>query len=345
MTLIDERDYYEAVDLPIFERELADWLPARIFDVHTHAWLPENLLRPISEERVGLVFEAESVSWAELAEAYALLFPGKQVEWLAFGMPLTVVDREANNAYIAREIDNQRTFGLLIPALDADADTLLRQLHAGRFIGFKPYLSYVTWKPLEEIRILDFVRPAQLEIAHAHALPIMLHVPRNGRLADADNLRDLEHIAAHYPQARIILAHAGRAYARDLMDRALPHLADLPNMLFDLSNVQSAEVVAALLEHLPIERIMYGSDIPVATVRGLMFMLNGQRVCITRKPFAWSISSTQPDQLRCTFMGYEGLRAIKQACMQHGVDAAGVEKLFYSSARQLVVGALNNLHP
>ena len=62
MTLIDERDYYASVDLPIFEREFAAWLPQRIFDIHAHAWLPEHTLRPIHEERVGLVFEAESVS-------------------------------------------------------------------------------------------------------------------------------------------------------------------------------------------------------------------------------------------------------------------------------------------
>src|SRR5687767_9088846 len=145
-TLIDELDYYQQVDLPIFQHELADWLPPRIFDVHTHTWLPEHLLRPLAEERVGLVFEAESVTWEELAWAYNLLFPNLEVEWLALPMPLTVVDRQANNHYIASHIDNQRTFGLLTPGLEESADSLWTAIRWGRFVGFKPYLSYVTWK-------------------------------------------------------------------------------------------------------------------------------------------------------------------------------------------------------
>jgi uncharacterized protein len=341
--LIDELDYYQAVDFPIFQQEFADWLPERIFDIHAHAWLPEHNLRPIAEERVGLVFEATSVSWDELREAYAYLFPGKAVEFLAFGMPLTVVDREANNRFIAGEIDNRQSFGLYVPSLDETADALLNQLRSGKFIGFKPYLAYVTWKALEEIRIRDFVTDAQLEVAHEYALPIMLHVPRDKRLADPDNLADLEHIAAHYPQARIILAHGGRAYSPEVIYPALDVVSVLPNMYFEFSNVQSAGVVQAIIERMPFERLMYGSDIPVATVRGTMFLLNGQRVCLTRKSFPWSISSTQPGQLRCTFMGYEQIRAMKQACETLHIGKEQVAKLFYTNARTLVDSAFDSM--
>lgn len=334
--LIDELEYYRTVDLPIFERELNDWLPLRIFDVHTHSWLREHVLRPIAEERVGLVFEAEAVSWEELTEAYALLFPERDVEWLALPMPLTVIDRRANNSYLAARADRQRSFALLTPGLDDSADTLWQEIRAGGFVGFKPYLSYVTWKDLEAIRISDFVTSAQLDVADAHGLLIMLHLPRNERLADPDNITELRAMAQRYPRARIVLAHAGRAYSRDLVLRGLDALGDLPNIVFDLSNVQDEGVVRTLLERLPLERVMYGSDIPVATVRGLLFMLNGQRVCLTRKHFPWSISSEQPGQLCCTFMGYEGLRAIKRACQALHLGPDAVRALFYDNARALV---------
>lgn len=336
MSLIDELEYYETVDLPIFLKEFADWLPNRIFDVHTHAWLPEHLLKPISEERVGLVFEADSVSWQDLESAYELLFPGIQVEWLALPMPLSVIDREANNSYVASQSDHERTFGLYVPGLDEDEDTLLSIIRSGSYVGFKPYLSYVTWKEIEEIRVTDFVTPAQLEVANQYGLIIMLHVPRSGRLADQNNLEDLKKIGEQYPDAAIILAHAGRAYSRDIIEPGLGVLADFPNIFFDLSNVQDKDVISAMLESLPIGRIMYGTDIPVATVRGFMFMLNGQRVCITRKKFPWSISSDIPGQLRCTFMGYEGLRAIKHAAQECGIDQDGVAAIFYKNAHNLV---------
>ena len=131
MSIVDERDYYRAVDLPIYEREFAAWLPPRIFDVHTHLWLPEHCLRPIHEERVGLVFEAPSVDRTELEEAYDLLFPDQTLEYLAFGMPLTVIDREANNRYIASIVDGKTRFGLPLTSLPTGPYILRLEAHAG----------------------------------------------------------------------------------------------------------------------------------------------------------------------------------------------------------------------
>jgi hypothetical protein len=75
----------------------------------------------------------------------------------------------------------------------------------------------------------------------------------------------------------------------------------------------------------------------------LMFMLNGQRVCLTRKRFPWSISTDSPGQLRCTFMGYEQLRAIKQACQNLGLGPQAVQAIFYDNARRLVTTAAKSL--
>jgi uncharacterized protein len=339
--IIDELEYYQAVDLMIFQAEFAAWLPEKIFDVHTHLWLQEHNMQPIFNERVGLVFEAESVSKEELHEAYKLLFPGKKLEYLAFGMPLTTVDRVANNNYISQSVDNQTSFGLYVAHPSEDAETLLRKVKEGGFVGFKPYLSYVTWKELEAIRTRDFLTDAMLEVAHTYSLPVMLHVPREKRIADPDNIEDLLYISKHYPQAKVILAHAGRAYSPDIIRLALEQLEGT-NFWLEFSNVQSAEVVEEVLKRMPLERVMYGSDIPVAVVRGYMFMLNGQRVALTRKAFPWSISG-RPGQLRCTFMGYEQLRAMKKACQTVGVNKTDVEKLFYSNAKRLVSTALNSV--
>lgn len=339
--IIDELEYYQEVDLPIFQAELADWLPEKIFDVHTHSWLSEHNLEPIFNERVGLVFEAENVSKEELQEAYSLLFPGKSLEYLAFGMPLTTVDRVANNNYISQSINNETSFGLYVAHPSEDAETLLRNVKEGGFVGFKPYLSYVTWKELEAIRIRDFLTDAMLEVAHTYNLPVMLHVPREKRIADPDNIEDLLYISNHYPKAKIILAHAGRAYSSDIIRMALEKLEGT-NFWLEFSNVQSAEVVTEVLERMPLERVMYGSDIPVAVVRGIMFMLNGQRVALTRKAFPWSISG-KPGQLRCTFMGYEQLRAMKRGCETVGFSKDDVQKLFYSNARALVEDARKSL--
>ncbi|MGH2382928.1 MAG: amidohydrolase family protein [Candidatus Limnocylindria bacterium] len=341
--LIDEPDQYRHFDLPIFERELGEWLPTEIFDVHAHTWLAEHLRRPIAEDPVELLFDAQSVTWEELTLAYRLLFPGVEVEWLALPMPLRVVDIEANNAYLATRIDNERSFALLGPDLDASPEELWDQVVSGHFVGFKPYLSQVHGKSLGEIRILDFVRPAQLEVADQAGLIIMLHVPRPGRLADRSNRDDLVAIASRYPGARIVLAHAGRAYAPEILAPALDALTELPNVLWDLSNVQDHDVVRLLLERVPIERIMWGSDIPVATVRGRIVMLNGQRVCLTRRPFPWSVSRQDPEPLACTFMAYETLRAIRRACDELSLSREQLGGLMCANARALVLSTLDGL--
>lgn len=332
--IVDELEYYQEVDLPIFRAELADWLPETIFDVHAHSWLPKHNLEPIFNERVGLVFEAESVSKEELQEAYQLLFPGKKLEYLVFGMPLTTVDRVANNHYISKSIDNQTSFGLYVAHPSEDAETLWRNVKEGNFIGFKPYLSYVTWKELEAIRIRDFLTDAMLEVADTYGLPVMLHVPREKRIADPGNIEDLLYISKYYPKAKIILAHAGRSYSPEIIRAGLEKLEGA-NVWLEFSNVQSAEVVEEVFKRIPLEHLMYGSDIPVAVVRGTMFMLNGQRVALTRKPFPWSISG-KPGQLRCTFMGYEQLRSMKRACDTLGFEEDEVQKLFYGNAKGLV---------
>ncbi len=332
--IIDELEYYQSVDLPIYQSEFADWLPEKIFDIHAHSWLAEHNLEPIFKERVGLSFEAERVSRQELQEAYKLLLPNKQVEYLVFGMPLTTVDHVANNSYIAQSVDHKTSFGLYVAHPNEDIETLLENVKKGGFVGLKPYLSYVTWKELEAIRIRDFLTDTMLELAHHYQLPVMLHVPREKRLADPDNIADLKYIAKHYSKAKIILAHAGRAYSVEIIKAALEQLVDC-DLWLEFSNVQSATVVQEVLKRLPKNRLMYGSDIPVAVVRGFMFMLNGQRVALTRKVFPWSISG-KPGQLRCTFMGYEQLRAIKEACLALAWQKNDINTLFYKNARQLV---------
>jgi hypothetical protein len=73
-------------------------------------------------------------------------------------------------------------------------------------------------------------------------------------------------------------------------------------------------------------------------------MLNGQRVTLTRKPFPWSISGPPDNPLRCTFMGYEQIRAMKRASDALAFGSPQVEQLFYSNARRLITAAHQSLY-
>ena len=79
-----------AYDKKIWEEELKDFLPEKMYDVHTHVWLnkfvePEKLAADADPRTVNwpnLVAADNSVE--DLKETFELMFPGKHVEALMF---------------------------------------------------------------------------------------------------------------------------------------------------------------------------------------------------------------------------------------------------------------------
>jgi predicted TIM-barrel fold metal-dependent hydrolase len=97
-------------------------------------------------------------------------------------------------------------------------------------------------------------RPAW-EFVNRHRLPLLSHSYFGG-----DSLAVFDRLAAEYPDATVLLGHAG-------LDLGLPDAIALvkrhPNVLLDLTGPLMWDRMApVLLEHLPADRLVYGSDIP-----------------------------------------------------------------------------------
>jgi hypothetical protein len=79
---------------------------------------------------------------------------------------------------------------------------------------------------------------------------------------------------------------------------------------------------------------------PVAQEKGKVLGINGQRHFFTKRVHPWSINnSTKSYRIRCTFMAYEMVRALKKAMVRLGLGPDAVEKVFHDNAASLVQAA------
>ena len=89
-------------DRQVYERELRDFLPRRMIDIHTHVWL-ESLVREKGEFRAVTwpTLVAADNSIEDLQETYRLMFPDKEVSAMFFGSSKKN-SMDAINDYVAR---------------------------------------------------------------------------------------------------------------------------------------------------------------------------------------------------------------------------------------------------
>lgn len=332
---------FEITDLDrrIWDEELADFVPQRIFDVHTHLYRWAFYQHPNREstpyyETFGCDFP--EASWAMADACDAALFPGRRVHRLAFPMPFAShVDFDASNAYLAEQVRHDRdSAGLLLVHPERTADDLERDLETYGSLGFKPYRFYARSGDAANCRLTDFMPEHQIEVANRHGLIIMMHLSKQDAIADPENLADLENLIERYPRVQWILAHCARSYSSWAIDKAAPVLRRLPQLWFDTSSVCESDAFDALYSTVGIDRVMYGSDdIPVGLMRGKYVSFG----------FAWAYLSPKNQTLnlahcdgRLTFTRYEQLRAMQRAARRLGITPAQHEALFFDTAMNLV---------
>ena len=335
------------VDRDIHDRELADFLPDRFIDVHTHVWLdrhkqhrPEEHARTVSWP--SLV--AKECSIEDLEKSFQLMFPGRGAKALIFSSISEGDDVEAMNGYIA-ESGRTRGHPTLMYAFPSwTAKDLDRKLRAGRFLGVKVYLNLTpAYLPRQEIRIFDFLPPHQLDVLDRGRRVVMLHIPRDARLRDPVNLEQMLEIERNWPRVRLIIAHVGRAYCDEDVGDAFQRLSGTKNMVFDFAANTNDRVFEQAIRTFGPERCLFGSDLPITWMRMRRTCEGGRYVNlvprgkygdVSRDPNMREVDGAEADRLT-TFM-YEELLAIKRACTRAAVDRRGVEAIFRTNAERVL---------
>lgn len=327
------------LDRRIWEDELNEFVPSRIYDIHAHIYRWAYNLDPAKDESgygkllAGKWLEA---SW-ELANACdAALMPGREVHRLAFPFPFPhPCDFEASNSYLRDELKHDpQSRGLMLvhPGTTiAEAEYWVDKVG---FLGFKPYRFYSSTGDAVNCRMGEFMPEHLIEFAHRRGLIIMMHVSKRDAIADPENIADLLRYYDLYPNARWILAHCARSYSAWAIESAAQQLRGLPNVWYDTSSVCESDAIDALYQAVGHDRVMYGSDdIPVGVLRGKYIAFGRAWAYLSESNHSLGLSHC--DQ-RMTFTRYEQLRAMSRAARRLQLTQQQIEALFYDTAANLV---------
>ncbi len=337
------------LDRGVYERELRDFLPARLIDLHSHVWLARHAPHAAGPSRV--------VSWPDRVapenpiedhlECYRLLFPGKTVIPCIFAGLIDESTAEAANAYVREAARAHGLPALLFSLPQWSAAEVERRVREGGFQGIKGYLNLApAYLPRQEIRVFDFLPPHQLEVMDRHGWLVMLHVPRDARLRDPVNLAQVLEIEERYPGLKLVLAHVGRAYCDEDVGEAFEVLKDTRRLVFDFSANCNERVFAQALRAVGPKRFLFGSDLPILRMRTRRICQNGVYVNLVPRGLYGDVSGDKnmreidgPEAERLTFFMYEELLALRRAAEKVGLSAADIENLFYGNAARLLKSA------
>ena len=116
---------------------------------------------------------------------------------------------------------------------------------AGSYVGVKFHPDYFHVQPSHPLSLKALERVAEL------GLPLMLH--------SYDGCAEAEKVALALPELRVVAYHMGGLRWRECLER----LSALENALVEVSSsVAEPGMVAAAVEELGSERVLFGSDVP-----------------------------------------------------------------------------------
>jgi glutamate-1-semialdehyde 2,1-aminomutase len=313
----------------IWDREIADVLPDRLFDAHTH--LIRNDLHPEIETRVPLATKPGlgNIDLASLETGWRVLLPDKEVTGLAMGFPSRDCDWQAENEWVAEQCagTDHRSALLVHPEYAPDAlEADIKRLHPA---VLKPYMVFTRHHNPEDTTITDMMPEALLAVADRHKLAVILHAGRGRGMADPENLAQINRLARNYPGCIFILAHCGRCFIPTNMADTLDGLDDNENIFFDTSAVCNSAVFDILLRGWDRRRILFGSDLITASAfRGSYIRLG----------MGWHLCEAErlPRTHRATFALYENLAALAHALQTARLSPGEITALFHDNARRIL---------
>lgn len=332
-------DYIE-YDREVYDRELKDFLPDKMFDAHVH--VSTAGLERYGSHNGGSTWTdylCKEMNVREFLDMNKLMFPNQSMEALIFGMCLTGI-KETNEFVISS--NKGYDFPMLYRSDYADdPDELEANVKAGGFIGLKPYLSNCpSYIPSKEVRIFDFLPPAQLEVANKNGWIIMLHIPRDKRLGDPVNIAQIMEIEEKYPNIKLIVAHVGRAYTEADFGNAFEILKNTKNMMFDFTANLFTPAITEGIKTVGVDRFLYGTDLPIAVMRMYRIVENGDYFNVVPKGYYGDVTG-QPHMReaaegeKISLMAYEQLMAFKRSAMDLRLSDSDIEKILYSNAKKL----------
>lgn len=327
------------LDRRIWEEELDAFVPARMWDMHSHLGLYRFDLDPDKAKKRQYNLNAGEIEKTATMETLnacnRLLYPGRQVLPFVLPNPYPKCDCGPLNAWAAAQVaDAGEAACTMVVTPDMPAKYVDEQVRRYGFVGYKAYMWHAKVPNYREARITDFLAEPQIEVANQFGLIMALHLSKSKAISDPDNLADLARLTRTYPKVQWLLLHNARSYSSWAIEKAAPRLRDLPNIWFESSSVCESDAFYSTFKLLGSERFCYGSDdISVGITRGkyIVWGYGWEQLDLDNSPF----KSVHCDG-RMTFVRYEMLRALKRASVYAGLSRQQVEGIFHGNAARLV---------
>ncbi len=318
---------YSQHDQQIWDEELQDFVPDRVFDAHIHLFLPEH-----QAEAARTANSWGHADFATLQQWAARLYPGRETHFLVLGTPALGIDVAAHNDWCIEQVqtDPQSRMNRLVTP-SCRVQDIERDVRERGFIGLKPYRLFSVTGDIAQCRMHEFLPHEQLELANELGLWVTMHLSRFHGCADEFNLSDLrEFTGSRYPNIKWILAHCARSFTYWPIRKAIDQLREMPNVWYDVSAVTDVRPLITLFSREDRRRLLYGSDGVDATY------FHGQYAALGR---AWQGVDAGRFDLRFPHCDgrpilaiYEQLLSMKHAAEIAQWSAEDVENLFWRNA-------------
>jgi glutamate-1-semialdehyde 2,1-aminomutase len=319
-------------------QELQASLPDKMFDMHAHPYLLEDIdtdSTPILRE---LPQEGGIDGWKEIIGFQV----GKErlKGGLFFGLPILkgnpLIDRIRHvNHYIRTELDQAKDIqrrGLLMVSHLMDPSELEAGLKSPWIAGFKPY---VTLNPgcTFASDIPAYLPEWACELANQRDLVITLHLMKPESMNDSRNIAEIKRLCRTYPRMKLILAHAGCGFNMYNTINGVHELTGIDNLWFDISAVCEAPPVISLIKKYGSTRLMWGTDYPVSLRKGRIVTMGDRYFGIQNNTI---LPEKIPEGCNMALLGLEAIRASVYATGICDLSASEVENIYYNNAAGLL---------
>ncbi len=309
-------------------------LPRRVFDAHAHVYRREHIRVPVPFLEGGPQ-EADHGVW--LGHIGALVGANRLcgalfAPYVSRGCELDVI-----NDYVAAQVDRAPDcLGAIAIGPHYPRTVAESRLQNPHIRCMKPYHVLSGRTPSFDCTLDEYLPQWAWELAHERGLVILLHIVRDAALADPANQTSIRRWCERYPNARLLLAHAGRGFHAPNTVAGIGSLRGLGNVWFDTAAVCEAEPLAAVLNEFGPRRLLFGTDFPISQQRGRAVTLGTGFVWVTTDQVAWNDRAFigQP-----VVVGLESVRALLQAADQIGLCEPDLQDIFCDNALRLLAPA------
>jgi predicted TIM-barrel fold metal-dependent hydrolase len=316
-------------DRAFYQREIASFVPDKIFDAHAHLWL-DGLTQFIVRTHAG------DVGYEQYVTLMQDLHPGARLAamFVSFALPQRPEGVSANNAWIAANVAKSPDCrGVFFVRPEDDPEWVRQEVRRLRLHGLKCYHTFSSHRPTFEAEIPQYLPEPLVKVADEEGWVITLHMVKARAVADPGNIHWIRQYCTRYPNMRLILAHSARGFQPAHNLEGLSQLQGLDNLYFDTSVNCEAMAHQAIIRLIGHKKLMYGSDLPVSHGRGRQVAAADSFIWLEQDTPVWKPPYMD---IKPVLIGLEHLRSLKWACWSERLTESQVEDIFWNNAAALL---------